>query len=121
VGKKRKERKSTSLRRQLAQLLNSASRENESNTPDYILAAYMINCLQAYESAVNARDVWYGRIQRPGQQQQLPPIAIGDGPALPWPVTVDQAGVMWRTPPGWRVLDTLTGEAVQDANEEPDT
>jgi hypothetical protein len=40
----------------LEQLLNRESRENESNTPDYILAEYLVNCLEAYELATNIRD-----------------------------------------------------------------
>ena len=35
---------------ELAALLNKHSRENNSNPPDYILAAYLLNCLLAYES-----------------------------------------------------------------------
>lgn len=36
-------------------LINKYSRENISNTPDYILAEYLDNCLVAFEKAVNAR------------------------------------------------------------------
>lgn len=67
-GKKR------TFRRELAALINKYSREGESNTPDFILAEYLINCLKAYESAANSRDAWYGRIQRPGRQEY--PVGI---------------------------------------------
>jgi hypothetical protein len=40
-------------------LLNRYSRENSSNTPDFILAQFLAASLVAYEDAVNARDSWY--------------------------------------------------------------
>lgn len=42
-------------------LLNKYSRENKSDTPDFILADYLFSCLKAYEEATNKRDEWYGR------------------------------------------------------------
>lgn len=49
------------LRKEITNLLNRVSRENVSNTPDYILAEYLLTCLIAFEDAVNQREVWYGR------------------------------------------------------------
>lgn len=54
------------LTQELEQLLNKHSRENESNTPDFILAQYLIGCLMAWEEATRIRDKWYGRRPRPG-------------------------------------------------------
>lgn len=45
---------------ELRDLLNRQSRENESDTPDFILAEYMTNCLTAFERAVRDRDRWHG-------------------------------------------------------------
>lgn len=56
----------------LQALLNGYSMENESNTPDYILAEYMLDCLAAYNKAVLKRATWYGRIDAPGQD----PLAL---------------------------------------------
>lgn len=47
------------LTNKLEELLNSVSRENKSNTPDFILAQFMMGCLRSYEAAVNERDKWY--------------------------------------------------------------
>lgn len=47
--------------KQLAQLLNKFSKENGSNTPDFILAEYITGCLKAYELATIARENWYGK------------------------------------------------------------
>lgn len=48
------------LQEKLASLLNSESREQDSNTPDFLLAEFMMNCLDAFELASNKREVWYG-------------------------------------------------------------
>lgn len=45
-----------SLQKELENLLNRHSRENESDTPDFVLAEYMMRCLSAFECAVQARD-----------------------------------------------------------------
>lgn len=45
--------------RELAALINSFSMENGSNTPDYILAHYLFQCLLAYESAKRSNDEWH--------------------------------------------------------------
>lgn len=46
---------------ELTSLLNKHSMENNSNTPDFILAKYMLNCLKAFSEAVCRREEWYGR------------------------------------------------------------
>lgn len=48
------------LRLELESLLNRHSLENGSNTPDYILSDYLLNCLSAFDLAVNARHKWFG-------------------------------------------------------------
>ncbi len=48
------------LEKELSALLNSVSREDDSNTPDFILAELMIQCLDAFELASNKRESWYG-------------------------------------------------------------
>lgn len=45
---------------ELMRLINRHSVENDSNTPDYILAKYLMNCLYAFRAGVGARDAWYG-------------------------------------------------------------
>jgi len=39
--------------------INKYSAESESNTPDFILATYLINCLNAFNVAVKRRESWY--------------------------------------------------------------
>ena len=49
----------TEFERELSTLINSHSRENKSDTPDYILAEYMMSCLKAFEKATVVRHLWY--------------------------------------------------------------
>ena len=46
---------------ELRGLLNKHSMENDSNTPDFILAQYLIDCLVAYNRALRRRSKWYGQ------------------------------------------------------------
>lgn len=48
------------LEEALRDIINSYSIENRSDTPDYILAQYLSNCLANYESCVKSRDKWFG-------------------------------------------------------------
>ena len=49
------------FKRQLESLINRYSKENESNTPDFILAKYLVGCLEAFNQATKEREKWYGR------------------------------------------------------------
>ena len=46
---------------ELESLINRHSQESGSDTPDFILASYLNDCLKSYNAAVQARDQWYGR------------------------------------------------------------
>lgn len=52
---------------ELASLLNRASMETTSNTPDFILAQYLLGCLATFNTAVQQRETWYGRDARPSE------------------------------------------------------
>ncbi len=39
----------------LKNLINRFSKENESDTPDYILAKFLLDCLEAYNSAIKSK------------------------------------------------------------------
>ena len=47
--------------KRLEQLINEFSMENCSDTPDFILAEYIEDCLNAYNTATSHREAWYGR------------------------------------------------------------
>lgn len=50
-----------SLEQELTILLNKFSQENASNTPDFILAQFMLSCLSAASTLTQQRETWYGR------------------------------------------------------------
>ena len=52
---------------QFRAMINKLSIETGSNTPDWILAEYLVECLKAYEAASNRRESWYGYTMEPGQ------------------------------------------------------
>jgi hypothetical protein len=60
----------TQLKIELQQLLNRHRVENNSNTPDSILAEYMYACLAAFEKGVKRRDAWYGLAPEPGNSKR---------------------------------------------------
>jgi len=51
----------TEFEKKLAALINECSMENGSNTPDFLLAKYLVGCLVNYNAAIMARESWYGR------------------------------------------------------------
>ena len=49
------------FREELETLINGCSKENGSNTPDWILAEYLSDCLASFDLATTRREKWYGR------------------------------------------------------------
>lgn len=49
------------FQKEIEQIVNKYSMENESNTPDFILANYIIMSLDAFNKTVELREAWYGR------------------------------------------------------------
>lgn len=45
---------------ELQALINRHSMENGSDTPDFLLANYLNDCLDVWNRHVKARDKWYG-------------------------------------------------------------
>ena len=64
------------LSQELSSVLNG--HENASNTPDFILADFLRDCLAAWDKAVQARASWYGRMDVPGRGsmpiEEVPPL-----------------------------------------------
>jgi hypothetical protein len=57
------------LRRSLADTLNGQGAEDDSDTPDFILAGLLADCLDAFARASRAREDWYGHRHEPGRQE----------------------------------------------------
>lgn len=50
-----------SFRDELTRLINRYSRENGSDTPDFVLAQFLCVCLLSFDQGVRERERWYGR------------------------------------------------------------
>ncbi len=48
------------FKKEIESVINRYSKENGSNTPDFILAEYLLNCLKNFDTATNLRENWYG-------------------------------------------------------------
>ncbi len=46
--------------KELESLLNRYSKENDSNTPDFILVKFLERCLDNYNITLQQRDKWFG-------------------------------------------------------------
>ncbi len=62
----------TQFAQRLESLLNRHSQENASNTPDFILAQFLLGCLAQWNRNVQQRETWYGRDARPTSAPQGP-------------------------------------------------
>lgn len=60
------------LTRDIAGVLNKHCYENLSDTPDFILAEYVVECLRAWNGASTRREKWYGYKHSPGQGGPTP-------------------------------------------------
>ncbi len=62
------------LARDLTELLNKHSVENASDTPDFVLAIYLLACLEAFGRAVKRRDSWFAdsEAHKPAKNGNLP-------------------------------------------------
>lgn len=57
------------FQKELEELINRHSIENGSNTPDFILAQYMMDCLNAFNNVTTKREKWYGREPKKSLEQ----------------------------------------------------
>lgn len=64
------------LRSEITTALNCACAENESNTPDFLLAEYLLGCLRVFDAAVRARDAWHST--EPAMPGTAPSQAVSD-------------------------------------------
>ena len=60
------------LRKDIESAINRNSAENGSNTPDFILAEFLVGCLVAFDRAVNTREGWYSRQPSLSPDQETP-------------------------------------------------
>lgn len=83
--KVKKDENNQKFRDELEILINRHSMENNSDTPDYILANYVMDCLGAYAKAHNHTNAWFGfnpwarkEIKGPQPEDAEPECACGE-------------------------------------------
>ena len=54
------ESRKTAFRQSIENTINALSLENGSDTPDFILAEYLTDCLTTFDKITKIRDKWYG-------------------------------------------------------------
>ena len=61
---------------ELSDLINRHSKENGSDTPDFILASYLTGCLEIFNRTAQSRTKWYGKLTvlEGGLDQIEPPM-----------------------------------------------
>jgi len=77
----------------LAELINKYSKENDSDTPDFILARYLNAVLENFNAAVMDREQWYGRIRHVGDIDLGMPDEFYEGTGNPPPVMPSSTSV----------------------------
>lgn len=66
-----------SLEGDIAETLNRYSAENGSDTPDFILAKFLLRALSAWNASVQDRERWYGRrAPMPGTELRYAPRSV---------------------------------------------
>ena len=93
---------------ELVCLLNKYSKENGSNTPDFILADYLIKCLETWNVIIAAREDWYGRKHLPGRIDSTGGVAC-----KPSEIAIEIAARVWCDQEmGNCVMDVEAAEAI---------
>jgi len=50
-----------SLERDITSLLNRYSAESVSDTPDFVLAEFLLGSIKVFNESIHSREMWYGR------------------------------------------------------------
>lgn len=69
------------FRKEIESLINRHSMENGSDTPDFILADYLVACLTAFDAAVKRREEL-----RASKDPDVGRARVEEGSAVPFPV-----------------------------------
>ncbi len=59
------------FKQDLTKLLNKYNRENQSDTPDFILARFILDSVKAFDAAARVRDVWYEHHCAPAMRARI--------------------------------------------------
>jgi hypothetical protein len=74
---------SVTFKRELEALLNKYSQENNSNTPDFILASLLQQTLDTWNLHTSERDRWWGNRSMMGPGNEMPAVPTSEKSLLP--------------------------------------
>lgn len=101
--------------KQLQNLINCNSMENESDTPDFILASYLEGCLKVFGESVRAREAWYGRAKQSlGLGTSAPEAPPAQAPLSPLERTLLAVSDRFTT-----IAEVIEGEQVLEQVTQP--
>ena len=60
----------TDFESELTVLINKYNWEHVSNTPDWVLAQYLMGCMNTFNQATQQRETWYGPNPRPTEARK---------------------------------------------------
>lgn len=85
------------MRRDFASVINKHSDEQHSDTPDYVLAEFLVDCLKAFHESTNQRRMHYGdgMVERPMHSRDV--YFDGDATDEVWPR--DKTALAFDLPP----------------------
>jgi len=63
--------------KELENLINKYNMESGSDTPDFMLANYLMECLENYNNVLKCREKWYGRGLKSYGDGSPQPLEIG--------------------------------------------
>jgi hypothetical protein len=102
--------------RDLAAVVNRYSRENASNTPDFVLAEFMVGCLRAWNETCHRREEWYGVHHRPCGSERSPTMKLIDIARVCYQANKayceamgDRSQPSWEAAPQWQVDSAYNG------------
>jgi hypothetical protein len=79
------------FQKELESLINRHSLENDTNTPDFVLAQFLVVCLAAFREGINRRETWHGREPATGPPRKPVPADADDATSAgaPLPTLTD--------------------------------
>lgn len=109
------EQDQASFKKALEQLINGYSIENESDTPDFILAQYIRGCLDTWNVAIRKRDKWYGN----NSLHERPELdkALESKEEKPVPEYLDIDDILEKTVDRFIVIDIVTNNIIGQSND----
>lgn len=72
------EHKLDSFKKELAFLVNKYSLENQTDTPDYVIADYLVRCLRNWNTTYQEREKWYYNLDNSNTPQEYDGSMDGD-------------------------------------------